>query len=260
MTRRVFSILLSASLLFGVAETAAQEQTTPDSPPDLTKTIDFERIGEYYLGPTGAKGWMYVNGRFLTDEARQILITDVQAGSPTEGTLQVGDVILGIGDARFDSDARKCLGRAIDKAEREENGGMLKLLRWRPLRETGSRQGKEQTVEIQLPVMGTYSETAPYDCPKTKRLLDDALEVLASRDDWSRFGIKALALLATGEEKYIELRSKAKEEGDTLGGAFTVTAFGLPPGIGSYVNWDEKLDGAIARAMMSYGILTAPSK
>ena len=43
----------------------------------------------------------------------------------------------------------------------------------------------------------------------------------------------------------------AKEKGDTLGGVFEVVALGLPVGLGSYVSWDLKLDGRLARAVMS---------
>jgi chorismate synthase len=42
----------------------------------------------------------------------------------------------------------------------------------------------------------------------------------------------------------------AKEAGDTLGGAFEVIVTGVPPGLGSYVQWDRKLDGRLAQAMM----------
>jgi len=42
----------------------------------------------------------------------------------------------------------------------------------------------------------------------------------------------------------------AKEAGDTMGGAFEVIATGVPPGLGSYVQWDRKLDGRLAQAMM----------
>jgi chorismate synthase len=42
----------------------------------------------------------------------------------------------------------------------------------------------------------------------------------------------------------------ARDAGDTLGGAFEVIAKGLPPGLGSYVQWDRKLDGRLAQAMM----------
>ena len=38
---------------------------------------------------------------------------------------------------------------------------------------------------------------------------------------------------------------------DTLGGVFEVIALGCPPGLGSFVHWDRKLDGRIALAMMS---------
>ena len=43
----------------------------------------------------------------------------------------------------------------------------------------------------------------------------------------------------------------ARERGDTLGGVFEVVATGVPAGLGSYVAWDEKLDGRLAGAMMS---------
>jgi chorismate synthase len=39
--------------------------------------------------------------------------------------------------------------------------------------------------------------------------------------------------------------------GDTLGGTFEVIATGLPPGLGSHVQWDRKLDGRLAQALMS---------
>ena len=42
----------------------------------------------------------------------------------------------------------------------------------------------------------------------------------------------------------------AREAGDTVGGAFEVIATGVPPGLGSYVQWDRKLDGRLGQAMM----------
>jgi chorismate synthase len=42
-----------------------------------------------------------------------------------------------------------------------------------------------------------------------------------------------------------------KARGDTLGGVFEVVVFGLPPGLGSYVHWDRKLDGRLACAILS---------
>jgi chorismate synthase len=44
---------------------------------------------------------------------------------------------------------------------------------------------------------------------------------------------------------------EASHRGDTLGGVFEVIATGLPPGLGSHVQWDRKLDGRLAQALMS---------
>jgi chorismate synthase len=43
----------------------------------------------------------------------------------------------------------------------------------------------------------------------------------------------------------------ALRTGDTIGGIFEVVVHGLPPGIGTHVNWDERLDGLLAQAVMS---------
>ncbi|WP_425846254.1 chorismate synthase [Agrococcus sp. TSP3-2-1] len=43
----------------------------------------------------------------------------------------------------------------------------------------------------------------------------------------------------------------ARRSGDTLGGIVEVLAYGLPPGLGSYVHWDRRLDGRLAQALMS---------
>ncbi|HKS66988.1 MAG TPA: chorismate synthase [Candidatus Acidoferrales bacterium] len=53
-----------------------------------------------------------------------------------------------------------------------------------------------------------------------------------------------------------EVRMKAEVDGvlragDSVGGIFEVVARGIPPGLGSHAQWDEKLDGKIARAIMS---------
>jgi chorismate synthase len=43
----------------------------------------------------------------------------------------------------------------------------------------------------------------------------------------------------------------ARKDGDTLGGIVEVLAYGLPPGVGSHVHWDRRLDGRLAQALMS---------
>jgi chorismate synthase len=53
------------------------------------------------------------------------------------------------------------------------------------------------------------------------------------------------------EQKMIALIEECKKEGNTLGGIFEVVALGLPPGLGSHTQWDRKLDGRLAQALMS---------
>ena len=43
---------------------------------------------------------------------------------------------------------------------------------------------------------------------------------------------------------------KAHDDGDTLGGVVEVLAYGVPPGLGSYVHWDRRLDSQLAAALM----------
>jgi chorismate synthase len=53
------------------------------------------------------------------------------------------------------------------------------------------------------------------------------------------------------EEKMIEAIDQAKKDGDTLGGVVEVIIEGCPVGLGSHVQWDRKLDGRIAQAVVS---------
>ncbi|HEX9880779.1 MAG TPA: chorismate synthase [Candidatus Binatia bacterium] len=53
------------------------------------------------------------------------------------------------------------------------------------------------------------------------------------------------------EEKMIALIEKCKKQGDSLGGVVQIAALGLPPGLGTHTQWDRKLDGRLAQALMS---------
>jgi len=61
----------------------------------------------------------------------------------------------------------------------------------------------------------------------------------------------------TLEAHMIAAIDAARAAGDTLGGAFEVVATGVPPGLGSYAQWDLKLDGQLAQAMMSIPAIKA---
>jgi hypothetical protein len=143
---------------------AAHKKVTIAKPDFLRgDPIPAEATHDWNLGATGCRGWMYSDKRSTTD-ARQIRITKVAKGSPADGVLAAGDVILGVGGKSFSYDPRTELGKALTLAESEAGGGKLELTRW--------RAGKTEEVIVKLPVLGTYSATAPYECPKSKKILE----------------------------------------------------------------------------------------
>jgi chorismate synthase len=55
----------------------------------------------------------------------------------------------------------------------------------------------------------------------------------------------------SASEAMIDEIKKAAETGDTLGGVIELLVTGVPPGLGSYVHWDRRLDGRLARALVA---------
>jgi len=107
-------------------------------------------------------------------------------------------VILGVGGKPFDGDARIRLANAITAAETEQGGGVLRLTRW--------RAGQAANVELKLKVLGSYSDTAPYDCPKSKAIFEQGCQLIAkgglkSGDGMAGY-LNMLALLASSKEEY----------------------------------------------------------
>ncbi len=180
--------------------------------PDFTKgdAIPAKAKHDWNLGATGLRGWMHCD-TLVTSDARQIVITTVAAQSPADGVIAVGDVILGVGDKAFSVDPRTELGQALTAAETEAGGGTLRLMRW--------RAGRTEAVALKLPVIGSYSPTAPFDCPKSQRILEQGCKALAARMSHPGSGdqdpiprsLNALALLASGDAAYLPLVKKEAE-------------------------------------------------
>ena len=200
MKTSIKTIGLLAAFAFGIAHPLHAQV------PDLTTDASsVDRKLTYNLGATGLRGWIYTKAANNLDAAqgrttlasRQILVTHVGAASPADGIVKVDDVILGVEGKPFNDDARKSMAIAIQNAEKEAKGGELKL--------TVSRSGTVQELSIKLAVMGTYSETAPWNCEKSGRILDQACKVLEKEQmakDWTG-SIQGLALLATGKPEYL---------------------------------------------------------
>lgn len=160
----------AAALLFMAAAAAAQGKAQPN--PDFTKggRIPEGARHDWNLGAIGVRGWMH-SDKLCTTDARQIFVTKVEKGSPADGLLAAGDVILGTGGKPFAFDPRTELGRALTRAEAA--GGKLPLTRW--------SSGKAEEVVLTLPVLGAYAATAPYDCPKSRRVLEEGCRALARK-------------------------------------------------------------------------------
>ena len=186
--------MLALTCFGSIPATAANQP--PPAPPDLTQGGKPDDNHDWRLGPTGMNGWIFgSNGQ--TAEARQILVTAVANGSPADGTMKTGDVILGVGGQRFGNDARIQFARAITAAEQEKNAGTLELIRW--------RDGTTENVRLKLAVMGGYANTAPYDCPKSKKIFEQGCQIIAKKGlkgTGIDTDLNALALLASGRNEY----------------------------------------------------------
>ncbi len=200
-TRHFVAIILTLALL--APAHAARKGTM--TKPDFTQgdPIPAGASQTWTLGATGAIGWIYSN-RMETTDARQIYITKVDKQSPADGVLKTGDVILGVGGKAFSYDPRTEFGKALTAAESDAGKGNLSLIRW--------RKGKQENVVIKLPVLGSYSATAPYDCPKSTLIFTQGCEALAKKMSQPGYranpvtrSLNALALLASGNKNYLSL-------------------------------------------------------
>lgn len=196
---RVETVILNFGLL------AKEEQKVPD----LTNGGQPDETRDWTMGPIGANGWCFSQraGHGGSSKSRQILVTLVDPTGPAAGKLNVGDVIVGIDGRNFTRDARRSLAEAINEAETERNAGRLPLKVWRPV-SPDATTGEELEVVINLPLMGSYSKTAPFNCPKTEKIIDNAVAYMkAHKDDllkpkekgWLVY-INGLGLLATGRD------------------------------------------------------------
>jgi chorismate synthase len=135
------------------------------------------------------------------------------------------------GSLKYDfADARYVLERssARETAARVACGAMAKMLLWALNVSVAShvvRVGKAE-----LGRAATWEEIVALQAK------DEVLLNCVDAEDEARMKAEVDAALKTG---------------DTIGGVFEVVVHGLPPGVGTHVNWDERLDGLLAQAVMS---------
>ncbi len=133
-------------LTLGMSSSAHAGRGKTMAKPDFTEgdSIPEGATQNWTLGATGARGWIY-SKKMETSEARQIYIVEVDKGSPADGVLKAGDVILGVSGKSFSYDPRTELGKALTTAESEAGKGKLSLIRW--------RAGKQIKVTVKLPII-----------------------------------------------------------------------------------------------------------
>lgn len=88
---------------------------------------------------------------------------------------------------------------------------------------------------------------AGHDIPASGAANDEVNGELAAR----AAGSELLCAFPEAEAAMKDEIDRAKAAGDSLGGVFEVVVTGLPVGLGSHVQWDRKLDGRLAQAVMS---------
>lgn len=177
-TIRILAFSFLTSVLFLAPQPAAAEGTSATQ----------------HMGPTGITA--------LIAGERAFNVKAVDEGSPADGKIWPGDQVVGAGRMPFLKRVRFEFAAAIAEARTDKNKGQLVLM---VRRKDGGR--KLQRVTLQLDIVGpdTFNDTAPYDCLKTDALITEAAEHLASKKSYGRLNVGLLGLLATGEEKYIQV-------------------------------------------------------
>ncbi|HKD92112.1 MAG TPA: chorismate synthase [Terriglobales bacterium] len=128
-------------------------------------------------------------------------------------------------------EARYVLERASarESTARVASGAVCKLL----LRELG--------IEVLSHVVTVGAASVDQDSVEFQELRE-----LAGRDE-----VLLNCVIPETEQRMKEEVDRALHTGDTVGGVFEVIAHGVPPGFGTYANWDERLDAQLAGAVMS---------
>lgn len=242
----------------------------PAKMPDLTKGEPLPPPGKdgpimWNMGPVGIVG--IKNGG---NEGDQVQVASVVPGSPAEGKILPGDVLLGVQGTNFvvGGDINRTVGNAIIEAETQAGKGDFTIQIWRDRNwvkraspqdvfgvdidqmfkeaESGGDiyaweteeektlavkqlaydefpvDGVYTNVDLQLDVMGTYSETSPWDCPVVGKVRENAWRVIATRFEPSKrkrgklggSWPDVLALVASGKPEYVALAKKWVHEQD----------------------------------------------
>ncbi len=161
---------------------------------------------EIFAFRVGAEAKEYKISRFgpvgismkLVQPAFQIRVDSVEKSSPADGKLQAGQVITAInGQVLKDIDPRIQLGNMITEAEASD--GVMEF----------TLKGGAKT-KVQIPVLGSYSETWPLNCPKSDKIIKNFAEFIVKESrkpkKEAQVGFCEMGmffLLSTGDDQYL---------------------------------------------------------
>jgi chorismate synthase len=129
------------------------------------------------------------------------------------------------------------------------NGSIRAILERASARETAARVAagalaRQLLEEFGIRAIGYVLELGPIKItPRGEGQID---EQIALRDESEIYSLDP-----TRDEEVKRLIDQCRDEGDTLGGVVEVVVEGLPFGLGTHAQWDQKLDGLIAQAVMA---------
>ena len=145
-------------------------------------------------------------GIYASPFGPNIYVINVEPDTAATGKLQKGDVIYGVNGKTFGDDTYREWADAITWSESEEAGGKFVV---------SIRRGKKlMDVELQLEVVGAYSATTPFYCPKSERIIEKAEQWVANRfrpeeglgqNHGGFLGTDMLFLMASGKPEYLGL-------------------------------------------------------
>lgn len=256
---------MCACLTMAMAATANETEIpgmggVPD-PTQLGELLSTRPHRARWVGPVGIYCF---NFKAEDNRLKQLRVEEVDKGSPADGILNVGDIILGADGTRAAKvplfkaaafETMREIGHAITEAEAHDPA-LLKLLVWRPAKKTEdsspvkapslddmgalddvdagggnalgdwggkpekapaaeeAAKGKIETVTVKLEYLGRYSDTAPYNCEKSKKILRKGIAKLYADNEPDTAGLSLLCLMAADDptnpenDKY---QARAKE-------------------------------------------------
>jgi len=269
MMIKMMKKMMKRLLLFSIISSLFIGSATAGGKPGLTnKKIDYlksainPQVEGFFIGPIGARALMH-HGDPAKNLLPQCWVNVIEEGSPADGKLLRGDIILGIDGKLFTpGDPRIEIGNRIIVAETD--GKPMTFMIFRPSEEVKmlvikarkdiikpdqpaavdpglsrsddfeidknvqeiakeiqdkkdakvasmntALKGKRMNISFTLPVLGPYSETSPANCVRSQKIIENGLKFLARKNASNkingRLSLGPVALLASGEKKYIAL-------------------------------------------------------